>query len=217
MFVIIISNSMYILQILLKERKITMKKTFVLIFVLTFVLVGLVGNPVNAQLGMEGSYTTYLDYLMLSDWQSEYLMPVEPAELQKGDYRVYGNAANFSINNSYTDIFNGGSSEESNASVMNYFVGFDTAFRDNLYFHIKYDIVPWQSPASDSKDQMNYRLLNTFIDYEFQPDKKFYFGYNHNSMGDKDYDSEIGEFQDETTNTINIYYVGFEIKGSFSK
>lgn len=200
-----------------------MKKTLVIILVLSFIFVGLGNSRLKAQYGFIGEGLPYgvsslTSVLMLSDWQTDYLMPVDPNELKEGDYRLYGNAANINIaneNNGYMLMANG--NNEYNASVMNYFVGFDTAFRDNLYFHIKYDIVPWQSYESTSKDEINYKLLTTFIDYEFKEDKKIYFGYNHNNSGFKEYNEVAQEFYDTETYKNNIIYAGFEIKGSFSK
>ncbi len=198
-----------------------MKKSLIIVLVLLFLFIGVGNNQLKAQTFFNGSElpygaSSYISSLMLTDWQTDYMMPVEPAELQKGEYRIYGNAANFSSvfknSNSFTDTI-----DEYDVSVMNYFLGFDTALRDDLYFHINYNISPWQEYDTSSRGKNKYQLLNMFVDYEIDKDKKLYFGYNNNKYSEKEYDSESDKFYLDDEQNINIIYVGFEINGSFSK
>jgi hypothetical protein len=46
---------------------------------------------------------------------------------------------------------------------------------------------------------------------------KLYFGYNNNKYSEKEYDSVSEKFYLEDEQNINIIYVGFEIRGSFTK
>ncbi len=213
---------MYLLQILQKERKIYVKKTLVIILALSFIFVGLGNSQLKAQYGFIGEGLPYgasgfISSLMLTDWQSDYLMPIEPAELKKGDYRIYGNAANFSTLWKERRFLEDTLSE-SDVSIMNYFVGFDTALRDDIYFHINYDISPWQEYDNDyNRGKTKFQLLNMFLDYEIDKDKRLYFGYTKNKFSEKEYDSETEEFYLDDEQDINIIYVGFEMRGSFSK
>ena len=188
-----------------------MKKNLLVMFMVLFIFIALGGSSTYAQFGMISEYspTSYLSMLMLNDWQMDYLMPVDPAELNQGEYRVYGNAANLN--------FNSYDGETTKSSGTNYIVGFDTALRDDLYFHISYDMVPWQSPSEDSKDELRFGMVKMFLDYEFQEDKKVYFGYNNNSYGLKNFNESTETFDEEETTDINVFFVGFEIKSSFNR
>ena len=193
-----------------------MKKSLLVIFMVLFIFIVLGGSSTYAQFGEISEYspTSYLSMLMLNDWQMDYLMPVDPAELNQGEYRVYGNAASLNFSNYQNDGING---DLSKASGTNYIVGFDTALRDDLYFHISYDMVPWQSPSDDEKDEIRFGMVKMFLDYEFQEDKKVYFGYNNNSYGYKEFNEESDAFLEEETMDLNVFYVGFEIKSSFNR
>lgn len=198
-----------------------MKKSLIIILVLSFLFIGVGNSQLKAQTFFNGSglpygASNYISSLMLTDWQIDYMMPIEPAELKKGEYRIYGNTANFSSvfkdSNSFTDTI-----DEYDVSVMNYFVGFDTALRDDLYFHINYDISPWQEYNTNSRGMNKFQLLNMFVDYEIDKDKKLYFGFNNNKYSEKEYDSDSEKFYLENEQNINIIYIGFEMRGSFSK
>jgi len=197
-----------------------MKKSLVVILVISFIFIGFTNSQLKAQ-GIFGNSiisegaSSYLSMLMLADWQVDYLMPIEPDELKKGDYRIYGNAANFSMSNLNNSLIL--STDKTNVSVMNYLFGFDTALRDDLYFHINYNISPWQAASDASKDKTKYQLLNMFLDYEIDNDKKIYFGYNKNNYSMKQYDETAQEYNLTADNDVNIIYVGFEMKGSFLK
>jgi len=194
-----------------------MKKSLLVIFMVLFLFIVFSGGSTYAQFGEISEYspTSYLSMLMLNDWQMDYLMPVDPAELNQGEYRVYGNAASLNVS-SYNndDRFNGGLTK---SSGTNYIVGFDTALRDDLYFHISYDMVPWQAPQEDEKDEIRFGMVKMFLDYEFDQDKKVYFGYNNNSYGYKEFDEDANTFLEEETTDLNVFYVGFEIKSSFNR
>ena len=57
-------------------------------------------------------------------------------------------------------------------------------------------------------------MIDLFINYEFKEDRTMFFGYNRTLNKDKEYDNlDNLEYETETTN--NIYYLGFEIRGSF--
>jgi len=189
-----------------------MKKSLLVIFMVLFLFIVFSGGSTYAQFGEISEYspTSYLSMLMLNDWQMDYLMPVDPAELNQGEYRVYGNAASLNFSNYQNDGL-------SKASGTNYIMGFDTALRDDLYFHISYDMVPWQSPSDDEKDEIRFGMAKMFLDYEFDQDKKVYFGYNNNSYGFKNFDVDTNSFDEEETTDINVFYVGFEIKSSFNR
>ncbi|MDZ7672998.1 MAG: hypothetical protein U5K53_09240 [Halanaerobiales bacterium] len=102
-------------------------------------------------------------------------------------------------------------------SGTNYIVGFDTALRDNLYFHISYDIVPWQATMEDEKEELRFDMLKMFLDYKFQKDKKVYFGFNSNISNYKEFDEDTNSFFEEEKMDLNVFYVGFEIKSSFNR
>ncbi|MGM0446259.1 MAG: hypothetical protein ACQEQH_07600 [Bacillota bacterium] len=188
-----------------------MKKTLLITIMFLFIFTAFGGSTTYAQFGMVSEYSlsNYTSILMLNDWQMDYLMPIDPAELSKGEYRIYGNAAR--LNASSNDFF------ASKISGTIYMGGLDTALRDDLYFHINYDMVPWQSTVEDEKDELRFGMLKMFLDYEFNEDKKVYFGYNHNNYDYKNYDELNEEFEPVENMNFNVMYVGFEIKSSFNK
>lgn len=192
-----------------------MKKYLLVIFMVLFIFIALGGTSIYAQ-SINDFYmltmfdtSNYFSILMQSEWQMDYIMPTDPLELSKGEYRVYGNAAKLNVNNIY--------GENIKASGTNYLVGFDTALRDDLYLSISYDFVPLQSVFEEAKDEIKIDFANLFLDYNFNKDKKIYFGYNTNNIDFKEYNENLNEFEDVSNTNINVFYLGFEIKSSFNR
>lgn len=116
------------------------------------------------------------------------------------------------------DIFDSSSNKYDFENSTNaYILIFDTALSDNLTFHSKYAYQPWEKYTyNDYRDSEESRssLIDLFINYEFKEDKTMFFGYNRTLNKDKEYD-DLDNLEYETETTNNIYYLGFEIRGSF--
>ncbi|MDZ7672999.1 MAG: hypothetical protein U5K53_09245 [Halanaerobiales bacterium] len=80
-----------------------MKKYLLITLVFLFIFTVFGGGSTYAQFGMVSE--NYTSMLMLNDWQMDYLMPIDPAELSKGEYRIYGNAAKLNYNSNYGSCY----------------------------------------------------------------------------------------------------------------
>lgn len=150
--------------------------------------------------------------LLMSDWQLDYIRPLEPGELKKGEYRLTPIIGRFDTQSKEKDFSPSIKYYDSNYDSMLYLMAFDTAVTDNLLFHGKYLYKPWGEYDDGEENKINF--VDLFVDYEFKNDKKMFFGFNRSDTKSKDYNNNI--LDEESEDTINFYYLGFEIRGSFT-
>lgn len=189
------------------------KKLFIV--VTTLFLIFALSSGVSAQIS--GFYG--LDSMLMSDWQLDYIRPLEPGDLKKGDYRlspIIVNIASDRERNAFDNRYNNYDYDYGNTTTA-YILVFDTALSDNLTLHSKFAYQPWEKYSYDDYhniDESRTSLFDLFINYEFKEDKQMFFGYNRILEKDKEYDN-IGNLEYEGEDTNNIYYLGFELRGSF--
>jgi hypothetical protein len=169
-------------------------------------------SGVFAQLG--GLYG--LDSMMMSDWQLDYLKPIDPDDLEKGEFRLTPIISR--LNNNYErNYYNDTEDNSYDNSTMAYILVFDTKFTEKLSLHSKLMYNPWDERdnyLSDNKYESRSTLTDIFLNYEFKEDKTIFFGYNRILEKDKRYNNDILNYEDE--DAVNTYYLGFEIRGSFA-
>lgn len=151
--------------------------------------------------------------LLMSDWQLDYIRPLEPGELKKGEYRFTPIIGRFDINDERNSFSSSYKDKNNDYDSMLYLMAFDTAVTDNLLLHGKYLYKPW-AEYNDFGDENRINFMDLFVDYKLKNDKKMFFGYNRMSSKDKDYDN-LDNLNYEDEDTTNFYYLGFEIRGSF--
>lgn len=159
-----------------------------------------------------------LESMLISDWQLDYIRPIDPDELEKGEFRfapIIGR-----VNNDYErNDLNGDYSYDYDNNTMAYMLVFDSKFTEKLSLHSKFIYQPWEdySYTNFSNDSFESRstLTDLFLNYEMKEDKILFFGYNRALSKRKEYDSD-NILEDEEEDTNNIYYLGLEIRGSFS-
>ncbi len=167
---------------------------------------------VFAQMGLESMILG--SDIMMSDWQLDYIRPIEPGELEKGEYRLTPIIGRFDSSGE-TNYFSGlNSDESSDYDSMFYLMALDTAVSENLILHGKYLYKPY-SEYNDNGDENRMSLLDFFLDYEFENENKMFFGFNRSYNKNKNYDAS-GVFENEEEDKTNFYYLGFEIRGSFA-
>lgn len=149
--------------------------------------------------------------LLMSDWQLDYIQPLEPGELEKGEYRFSPLIARVNILDERKLFPSGDISDDSENSTNVYAVVFDTAFSDDLTVHGKYLYQPWTE--YDNDDESRFSLLDLFINYKVKEDNTLYFGYNRSLNKEKNYNEEVLNSEDEAI--TNFYYLGYEMRGSF--
>jgi hypothetical protein len=203
-----------------------MKKVFVLTAaVLIFLFIFTASS--SAQYLYNGYSSLLSGALGQADWQLEYLQPLDPGELEKGEYRFSPIIARVSTSGERINYPEGDSTDESDESTMVYGAVFDTALTDKLTIHGKYIYQPWEDyydsyygpmSISASSSELDYEsrmsLLDLFINYEIKEDNTLYFGYNRMNNKEKDYQN--GELDDEEEDTINFYFIGYEMRGKFT-
>lgn len=183
------------------------KKLFVVAAALFFIFI--LSSGVAAQLEMLSGAD-----LLMSDWQLDYIRPLEPGELKKGEYRFTPIIGRFDIQSKEKDFFNSRNNYNDDYDSMLYLMAFDTAVTDNLLFHGKYLYKPWGEYDDGEENKINF--VDLFVDYEFKNDKKMFFGFNRSDTKSKDYNNNNNILDEESEDTINFYYLGFEIRGSFT-
>ena len=152
--------------------------------------------------------------MMMSDWQLDYIRPIKPGELEKGEYRLTPIIGRFDSSGE-TNVFSGrGTDDSSDFDSMFYLMALDTAVSENLILHGKYLYKPY-SEYNDNGDENRMSLLDLFLDYEFENENKMFFGFNRSYNKNKEYNSS-GVFESEEEDKTNFYYLGFEIRGSFT-
>jgi len=179
---------------------------YLLIFILLFTASSLALTSSSASLLTIYDYQSLLsDYLAPADWQLEYLKPLDPGELKKGDYRFSPIVARLSLTSE--NIIS-----DNDNSTMVYGAVFDTALSDDLTIHGKYFYQPWTEDNYNNEDRSN--LLDLFVNYQVKEDNTLYFGYNRTLGKTKSYDSN--NLLDRESETItNFFYLGYEMRGSF--
>ncbi|MGP3777648.1 MULTISPECIES: hypothetical protein [Halanaerobium] len=188
------------------------KKLLVVGLVLLFSI--LLNSAVYAQIG--GFYG--LDSILMSDWQLDYIKPLDPGDLKKGEYRFSPIIGRIKTGRNEYDFTTSTEDYNYDNTTTAYILVFDTALSDNLSLHSKYAYQPWETYTYDDYrniDESRGSLLDLFINYEFKEDKTMFFGYNRSLSNDRDYNNS-DELIDETESLNNIYYLGFEIRGSFA-
>ncbi|CCU79373.1 hypothetical protein HSACCH_01281 [Halanaerobium saccharolyticum subsp. saccharolyticum DSM 6643] len=169
-------------------------------------------SGVFAQMGLESMILG--SDIMMSDWQLDYIRPIEPGELEKGEYRLTPIIGRFDSSGE-TNYFSGSILDNSSDyDSMFYLMALDTAVSENLILHGKYLYKPY-SEYNDDGDENRMSLLDLFLDYEFENENKMFFGFNRSYNKDKEYNSS-GILNNEEEDKTNFYYLGFEIRGSFA-
>lgn len=160
-----------------------------------------------------------LDSMMMSDWQLDYIRPIDPDELEKGEFRLSPIISR--VNNAYerNDLDDDYSYDADNSS-MAYMLIFDSKFTEKLSLHSKFIYQPWEdysynNPFSSYSYERRSTLTDLFLNYEMKEDRILFFGYNRTLNKEKEYDND-NILEDEDEDTTNIYYLGFEIRGSFA-
>jgi len=188
------------------------RKIFVVVGLVIFLIFSL-SSGVFAQVG--GFYG--LDSMLMSDWQLDYLRPIEPGELEKGEYRISPIIGRINLGEERDNFFSTSSEYDYDNSTTAYILVFDTALSDNLTLHSKLSYQPWETYTYDgnsSDDESRSTLFDLFINYELKDDRQMFFGYNRILSKEKNYDNlDNLTYEEESTN--NVYYLGFEIRGSF--
>ena len=178
---------------------------------ITLFLVFALSSGVFAQIGLESMILG--SDIMMSDWQLDYIRPIEPGKLEKGEYRVTPIIGRFDSSEE-TNYFSDSIFDDSNDyDSMFYLLALDTAVSEKMILHGKYLYKPY-SEYNDDGDENRMSLLDLFVDYEFENENKMFFGFNRSYNKDKEYNSS-GVFNNEEDKT-NFYYLGFEIRGSFA-
>lgn len=187
------------------------RKSFVVGLVLVFVFI--FSSGVSAQL-----LNYYgIDNMLMSDWQLDYIRPLDPDDLKKGEFRlspVIGRVTdNYDRNNIAGDY-----DHDYDNSTMAYIMVFDAKFTEKLSLHSKFAYQPWEEYEaayySGNPNESRSTMTDLFFNYEFKEDKTMFFGYNRSLNKEKEYD-ETNILEDEIEKINNIYYLGFEIRGSF--
>ncbi len=201
-----------------------MKKVF-LLTAAALIFLFLFTASSSAQFLNEGYSSLLSGALGQADWQLEYLQPLDPDELEKGEYRFSPIITRINYSDEYTDYYNESSNVyESDNSTMVYAVVFDTALSDNLTIHGKYIYQPWEDYEREdmlirATDTLDYEsrtsLIDLFINYEVKEDNTLYFGYNRMLNEYKDYYSD-GDLDEEGEDVSNFYYIGYEMRGKFT-
>jgi len=194
-----------------------MKKKIIMILIsLTFIII--FTTSISAQFVDLGfGYSALLSsYLGPADWQLEYIQPLEPGELEKGEYRISPIIAGANFSNQREVLSGTNDPYDYENTITSYGVVFDTAFSDSFTLHGKYIYQPWTEIESENGeiDEDRVNLLDLFMNYKIDDDKKLYFGYNRILDKEKEFDSAVLEFEDE--DITNIYFIGFELRGKFT-
>jgi len=167
-------------------------------------------SGVFAQMGLESMILG--SDIMMSDWQLDYIRPIEPGELEKGEYRLTPIIGRFDFSDERNPESRFGSNDDYDS--MFYLLALDTAVSENLMLHGKYLYKPY-SEYNEYGDENRMSLLDLFLDYEFENENKMFFGFNRSYNKDKEYNSS-GILNNEEEDKTNFYYLGFEIRGSFT-
>lgn len=156
--------------------------------------------------------------LMMSDWQLDYIRPIDPADLEKGEFRLTPIIGGINTNDYRNDI-SGDNDYDIDNNTLVYMLAFDSKFTEKLSFHSKIFYRPWDDFessyfSSTSENESRSTLTDLFFNYQFNQEKNFFLGYNRNFNKSKTYDRNdiLDEKEEETVNT---YYFGFEMKGNF--
>jgi hypothetical protein len=141
--------------------------------------------------------------LLYADWQMDYYLPLNPEELNRGDYRFSANMGRIGIDSidapfigDYNDYFN------------NYFLALDTGITDNLSMRLSYDYAPIRD---DSDYELDNQVYTAYFNYSMKNDKSLYFGYNKLKSDGNDKQYPLGNEDLD----IDYYFIGFEKRGSF--
>ncbi|AZO95617.1 hypothetical protein [Halocella sp. SP3-1] len=183
-----------------------MKKIIVVSMLVMAASVMVAGNVLA--LGFGGISEIYFN----ADWLTDYVTPIEPGELEKGEYRyTFGLARNISSRD--YDVYSSSYSYDDIGSHSNTFYSvFDTALTDKLYLNLTFDYVPEYKDNYDDKNKANE--LGLLLNYSIDDDKNVFFGCINTNSTEKDYDS--GDLNYKITGKFTTFYLGTEIRGSFS-
>ncbi|ADL12719.1 hypothetical protein [Acetohalobium arabaticum] len=135
-------------------------------------------------------------------WVLDRFKPLEPGELDVGEYRISTNFGRI-INDDYNDY---------NSNLNNYYIGFDTAFENDWYLNSSYNFTPYYQHSSQG-DRSRYDNINLMLTRSFNDDNQFYCGYSRIKNKEKEYDS--GEFSHIKKDTNDLFFIGAEFYGSF--
>jgi hypothetical protein len=183
-----------------------------------FLTIFLVSGGVSAQSYLNSMLgNVILGDTLMSDWQLDYLRPLKPGDLQPGEFRISPLVGRVNYGRERDLIDSTTNDYDYDNSTMIYMLVMDTAVSQKLTLHGKYLYQPWEKYTYDDydpDDENRSSLVNLFANYNFTPDRKMYFGYNRVIEKEKNYDSS-GDLDREYEYANDIYYLGFEIRGSF--
>lgn len=177
-------------------------KKLIVVTVLVLAMFVMVGGNVLA-LGFSDIQTLYYD----SDWLLDYIKPIEPGELEKGEYRyTFGLVRNISKED-YSDLYSdSGSHSNTFCSV------FDTALTDKLYLNLTFGYTP--EYKDDDDDKIKGNDLGLLLNYSIDDDKTLFLGCVNTNSTKKDYDFS-GDLNYKRKDKNTTFYLGTEIRGSF--
>lgn len=164
----------------------------ILIFISTGAAAYTIDRVLTQGIGVKG--------LLYADWQMDYYLPLNPEELNRGDYRFSANMGRVGIDDDMILGFD----EQFN----NYFIALDTGITDNLSMRLSYDYTPM---IDDDEDELDNKVYAAYFNYSMKKDKSLYFGYNKLRS---DYNDKIDPSYNEDSD-IDYYFIGFEKRGSF--
>ena len=144
-----------------------------------------------------------LKSLLYADWQMDYFLPLNPEELDRGDYRFTANMGRIGIDSDDIPLLGG-----FNENFNNYFLALDTGISDNLSMRLSYDY----APIVDNNDfEATNKVYSAYFNYTMKNDKSLFFGYNRLDFG-VDNKNDVSNKNDLE---VDYYFIGFEKRGSF--
>ncbi len=185
-------------------KKLILLTTAILIFLTVF-------PGITSAYGIDRVFTQMLGTksILYADWQMDYLLPLNPDELNKGDYRFTANIGRFEPNLGddlgLLNLFG------EDSGVNNFYLALDTGISDNLYMRLSMDYVPDWDVGNDY--DVSHNVYNIYFDYKTENDNSLYFGYNRFKVNGE-YTGESTSYEDEDVK-VNYYFVGYEMRGSF--
>ncbi|MCC3143736.1 hypothetical protein LJ207_00150 [Halanaerobium sp. Z-7514] len=181
-----------------------MRKKFIVVGMVFILLIVLSGVTAAYSLDRVFSQMLGAKSLVYADWQMDYLVPLDPGELNKGDYRFTANVGRLEPKLAADGFLS------ADNNVNNFYLALDTGIRDNLYMRLSLDYVPdWKVEDYDS----DHKIYNVFFDYKTESDNSLYFGYNRFKLN-SEYTGDIEGVTGEDSR-VNYYFVGYEMRGSF--
>jgi len=103
-----------------------------------------------------------LESMLISDWQLDYIRPIDPDELEKGEFRfapIIGR-----VNNDYErNDLNGDYSYDYDNNTMAYMLVFDSKFTEKLSLHSKFIYQPWEDYSYTNFTNDSFESRSTLL------------------------------------------------------